>query len=258
MGGGLPARRDDEAGRVLPWVPPRLTGPQPRRWPERSLLGSLPRSAADLLLGLGGRRRYPEGGEILVREGDRTTFVVVLVSGLVKVTGATPQGGALLAIRAAGDLVGELSALDGRPRSATVTTATPVLAVVAKQSEFLALWSRHPAISLAVGRSIAEKLRVVTSRRIALASCDIRTRVAWVLLEVAEHYGVSTPTGSVRVPLNQAELGALANASEVSVNRVIARLKRDGIVQAGYREIIIVSAAALREAARPLTIRGGE
>ena len=66
-------------------------------------------------------------GLVLIREGDPGTAVYLLLAGSVKVTGATDEGGSLLAIRVGGDLVGELAVLDGRPRVATVTTPGPVL-----------------------------------------------------------------------------------------------------------------------------------
>ncbi|MGO4756833.1 cyclic nucleotide-binding domain-containing protein, partial [Streptomyces sp. 2MCAF27] len=73
------------------------------------------------MLELGALRRFsPE--EILIREGDRSHYVVLLHSGFAKVTARLDNGSeALLAIRASGDIVGEMAALDDAPRSATVT-----------------------------------------------------------------------------------------------------------------------------------------
>ncbi|MEK8170702.1 cyclic nucleotide-binding domain-containing protein [Streptomyces sp. M19] len=64
-----------------------------------------------------------------MREAEESTFVLILLDGVVKATGRTHDNrDALLAVRMGGDLVGEFAAVDGRPRSATVTTCGPVVA----------------------------------------------------------------------------------------------------------------------------------
>jgi CRP-like cAMP-binding protein len=91
------------------------------RWPPASLLGSLDAESRERLLEPGTMREYPADRR-LISQGDTSTFAVVLLDGVVKVTGVSSAGReALLAIRAGGDIVGELAAIDGRPRSCTIT-----------------------------------------------------------------------------------------------------------------------------------------
>src|ERR1700742_3193744 len=91
------------------------------RWPPASLLGSVGESSRERLLGCGTLREYPTDRR-LISQGDTSTYVVVLLEGVVKVTGVSSAGReALLAIRVGGDVVGEVSAIDGGPRSSTVT-----------------------------------------------------------------------------------------------------------------------------------------
>lgn len=100
------------------------TPPQP--WPPSSLLAHLSADARDALLTLGTARRY-RVRQVLMREGERTTHAILLRAGFVKVT-AVADGGrnALIAIRMAGDLIGELGAIDGAPRAATVVASAGV------------------------------------------------------------------------------------------------------------------------------------
>jgi CRP/FNR family transcriptional regulator, cyclic AMP receptor protein len=68
-------------------------------WPPGSLLGSLAAPERAELLRLGVRCEYPPG-RVLLREGERSTHVVLLLDACVKVTAATEDGHtALLAIR---------------------------------------------------------------------------------------------------------------------------------------------------------------
>ncbi len=223
-----------------------------RPWPPGSLLAGLSEGSRQRLLGLGTERQYPRAGRVLINEGSRSTAVYLLLAGSVKVTGATDAGDALLAIRVGGDLVGELVALDGRPRLATVTTAGPVTARVIGQPEFVALLSRDPELALAVARGVSDKLRSATSRRIDFTGCDATARFARVLLDLATRYGQQTPAGqTICCPLTQTELATLAGSAEPTVQRMLRQFKADGIVATGYRETAVLDIAALRKRAFP-------
>lgn len=232
--------------------PQSATSAGPTPWPPGSLLASLRDPSRQRLLALGAKCQYADPGRVLVREGDLTMVVFLLLAGTVKVTGATSEGDALLAIRVGGDLVGELTVLDGRPRLATVTTAGPVIARVIGQGEFTGLLTRDPELATAITRSVVDKLRSATSRRIDFASCDVTTRFARVLLDLAERYGEQTPEGrTIGCPLTQTELATLIGAGEPTVQRTLRQLKADGIVATGYRETTIIDMDRLRGCAFP-------
>jgi CRP/FNR family cyclic AMP-dependent transcriptional regulator len=221
-------------------------------WPPGSLLAGLPEPARERFLGAGAKQQYADPGRVLIREGDFGGVVYLLLAGLVKVTGMTGDGEALLAIRAGGDVVGELAVFDGRPRLATVTTAGPVIARVVARGEFIGLLSRDPQVSFAVTCGVVDKLRAATARRVDFTGCDVATRFARILLELAERYGEQTRAGrAIGCPLTQTELATLAGAAEPTVQRTLRQLKADGIVSTGYRETAVLDMDRLRERAFP-------
>jgi CRP-like cAMP-binding protein len=222
------------------------------RLPDSTLLGRLAEPVREGLLRLGTFREYP-GNEIIIREGDRTTFVVLLLNGWVKVTAASDGGGvALLAVRQGGDIVGELAGLDSEPRSATVTTAGAVLAKVIASSDFVAFLGREPEAWHAVSRAIAAKLRWATRRRADFGGCPVGMRVARVVIELERAYGAAGPGGdgrTVGVALTQPELAALVGAAEPTVHKVLRDLRHAGVLDTGYRSLVIRDMDALRRAA---------
>lgn len=223
------------------------------RWPPSTLLGGLIESSRQRIFSLGAMKTYPGSGRVLIREGDHTRTIFLLLEGTVKVSGATDCGEALLAIRVGGDVVGELSALDNRPRLATVTTVGQVTARIIKQGEFLGFLSRNPDLALAVTRGVSDKLRSATARRIDFSGCNVATRFARVLLELAVRYGEQTSTGTViRCPLTQAELAKLVGAGEPTVQRALRKLRADGVVATRYRVTTVLDLAALRQRAFPV------
>ncbi|MBH5333389.1 Crp/Fnr family transcriptional regulator [Streptomyces pactum] len=217
-----------------------------RVWPPSSLLGGLAPAERDQLLALGARMPY-EADRVLIRESDRTDHVLVLLDGVVKVTGRTHDGrDALLAVRMGGDLVGELAAVDGGPRSATVTTCGPVTARTVTRADFLGCLRREPRIAHAVNASVVTKLRAANTHRVDFTGCGAATRLARVLHHIAMTYGERTGDGAViRWPITQPELATLSGAAEPTVHKALRGLREAGVVATGYRTIAVVDLARL-------------
>lgn len=221
-------------------------GRSSRVWPESSVIGTLVPDAREVLLTAGGLVRYAPG-RVIVREGDKTSFVVVLIDGMVKVTSATRDGqGVLLAIRTGGDLIGEYAALDGLPRSATVTACGPVRARLLNREEFLDCLKRDPRIDEVVKASVVGQLRTSISYRVDFTGLDVATRVARVLCRFAKTYG--HPIGAstqIDWPITQQELASLCGAAEPTVQKALRGLRSAGVVSTGYRSVRIEDFAEL-------------
>ncbi|MEJ3746284.1 Crp/Fnr family transcriptional regulator [Actinomycetes bacterium KLBMP 9797] len=219
-------------------------------WPSSTLLGRLDESARRDLLSLGVQRSTGPSHEIL-REGLRESHVVILDNALTKVTASMADGRqALLAIRVSGDIIGEISALNGTPRSATVTTCRTSVIRIIHRNEFRAFLRKHPDAAMEVAGIVADRLRWANRRRVDFASCPVRVRLARVLWEIAAAYGRRKHDGIIiDIRLTQAELATLCGAAEITLQKSLRELRDAGIVSTGYRQVVIRDAAALREIA---------
>lgn len=224
----------------------------PEEWPPRSFLGGLPEPVRTKLLGIGTRCRYlPE--EILINEGDHSNHVVLLRTGLVKVTARLDNGHeALLAIRVGGDIVGEMAAMDdGAPRSATVTACGEIVASIVRESDLRFFLESHPVAARAVNRIVVQRLRWSNQRRVEFGGYSVKIRLARVLAELAASHGHPVPRGLViGVNLTQPELAALTGSAEVTIHKALAELRKDGLITTGYRRTTVLDVNRLRETAR--------
>ncbi|MGW6054428.1 Crp/Fnr family transcriptional regulator [Streptomyces sp. NPDC055189] len=226
-------------------------------WPHGSFLAGLaaasaPDTVTTALLSASTPRVY-EPHEILLAEGHTGTFVLLLLTGVTKVTAAAPGGEtALLAVRLGGDLVGEFAAFDNQPRSATVTAASRVRARRLSQQAFLHWLKGHPSVALAVSQSLVRKNRWSVRRRSDFSSCPVATRVARVLADLADDYGHQREDGTLSIPrLTQAELAGLVGARERSVHDVLGALAAEGVIDVGYRRVTVRSLHGLHTATEP-------
>jgi CRP/FNR family transcriptional regulator, cyclic AMP receptor protein len=216
-------------------------------WPEGSLMFLLSEPARRDLLALGRTREFAAGARLMV-QGEVPTSVMVLLSGYVKVTvDATHGRTALLAVRVAGDVVGELGCLEGCPRMATLTAVGAVWARVLTAGQFQSLLRGSPEVAVVVGTVVAGKLRWATRRRVDLGSYPVAVRLVRLLLDLADRYGVAIDGGvALRLALTQPELAALIGASEPAVHRALTDLRRRDLLVTGYRHTVIRNLAALR------------
>jgi CRP/FNR family transcriptional regulator, cyclic AMP receptor protein len=195
-----------------------------------------------------GRSRHYGRGEALFHEGDDSGGVFAIVSGRVKVS-VHGAGGREVVLRysAADDLVGEVAAMAGRPRSATVTAAEPVEAIAMRTAEFRRFVAENPRVTLVVFERLAELLAEADRQLAELATRDVTGRIAGRLLELAETAGEPRGAGvRITVALSQDELGAWAGASREAVARSLHLLRELGWIQTGRREVSILNLDGLR------------
>jgi CRP-like cAMP-binding protein len=95
----------------------------------------------------------PEG-KVLTREGERGREFFILLGGEAEVR----RKGKKLDTRQAGEFFGEIALVSDVPRVATVTTASPVRALVITDREFRRLLERVPVIALKVLEAVANRL----------------------------------------------------------------------------------------------------
>ncbi|MFC2170761.1 Crp/Fnr family transcriptional regulator, partial [Calditrichota bacterium] len=129
------------------------------------------------------------------------------------------------------DFFGELSLLDGLPRSATVTSIEDVELWVLHRGDFLDMLQRYPQVSIYLLKELARRIRRSDLQIKSLSLQDARGRVAGTLIRLAEDIGV-VRSGKVvitELPL-QRDLANIAGTSRETISRVIKKFEEEGLV----------------------------
>jgi len=216
------------------------------RGADRPELGAIESGAVALLREEGRPRRF-RSGATLFHEGDHSDWIGLVTKGRVKVSCYGADGRErLVAVVGPGELLGELSAIDSEPRSATATALEPLDVAVLTSEEFVALLEKNPGATLGILRSVIGRLRDSDKRRVEFGALDTVGRVGRLIIELAERYGEET--GSViliRLPLSQEELAGWAGASREAVVKALRQLRSRGWIETGRREIRVLDLPAL-------------
>jgi CRP-like cAMP-binding protein len=214
---------------------------------EPVFLDSLTEAEAALLESRGIRRSYARG-QALFHEHGAPDRVVTLVSGFVKLSRVSEDGReVILAIRGPGDLLGEQSAIDGLPRSATATALDDVTALVLSSDDFIALIETQPRVALVVLRMLSTRLREADVGRMELSLQDATARVAARILELSRRFGDDGGGGvEIHLPISQEELAGWTGCSRDSVVKALQSMRGLGWIETGRRRITVRNLDELR------------
>lgn len=211
--------------------------------PAGTFWGSLPAADREALAAAGAVRRLVRG-TVLSREGQRSGRVWVILSGQVQVSLDDPAGHrTLLSVRRPGDVIGELSAVDGRPASATTVLAEDGTVLVLTAARFAAVCQERPALCWLLLTGVVGRFRASVEGRGRLRA-DVRDRVVLALIDAA-----GDATGPVVLRTTQQQLADSVSASLVSVTRALDELRAAGAVTTGRGRIGIPDVARLRSLA---------
>ena len=210
---------------------------------------ALPQAERELLLAHAERQRLPPG-VLLFRQGDPVQVAgsgfFCLVDGLIKVSSLRRDGReAILAVLEPGNWFGEISLLDGLPRTHDATALTAIDVLVVPPEAFAAQMQRL-AFAQAIAVLLAARMRGLSGLMEDATLRGLRGRVAHWLLTLAR--GDATQSLDVRatVRLPQEALAMMLGITRQTLSRELAALARDGVLRLGYRRIEILSVDGLQ------------
>ena len=190
-------------------------------------------------------RGFPSKAALLT-QGSRSDSAVVLLKGSVRVEAVSEDGRTtILGLRAAGDLVGWQSAVDGGTCVATVTAVESASALIVAWPVFAGLVREYPLLSEAFLSTISDRLREADESRIQFTGTEVTARLAAVIINLLKRSGRRTADGVELRGISQEDLGSIVAASRESVSRSLNGLRKDGVVRTGRMRITVMDVAAL-------------
>lgn len=190
-------------------------------------------------------------GQVLFHQGDPGNSLWVLATGLVKVGVASPKGDEMLLVTlTAPATFGELSLIDGAPRSATVEVVETSRVLILGRDVWKTLMKDDPAFSGAVLTSVAQMVRRLTDQTADFAFLDLHGRVAKLIVGFADERGRPFEDGLVLdLHLTQTDLARMVGGSRQSVNQILGALEDRGYIELQRQTIYVKQLEALRRRA---------
>ncbi len=187
-----------------------------------------------------GRLVKRPAGTTIAREGEADRSVIAIKAGQLDVVLHSKTGASMtVGSRWPGQLVGEMAALDGEPRSASIVAMTDVELVMMSKDGFLAVLEKNPAMAIDLLIQASLRLRDITKRH-AGRSNSLSTRIATRLTQFAEGSGTN------KLNLTQDELASWVDATRESTSKELKILRDAKIVKTARGSITVLDLERLR------------
>ena len=178
-------------------------------------------------------RRLLWHGDILFLAGERSTRVNVLVRGLMQLSARDGEGReTILGLAVAGDLVGDLPALDDLPQPLDAVSSGPSEVIGIDKEALADALSRHPKACLELARALVARTRWICDTAMERTSAEVPARLAGRLLDLADLIG-SIDGGAIEldVALPQADLAGIAGMCRESACKTLRKFRHRGMVE---------------------------
>src|SRR4051812_48785237 len=210
-----------------------MPGPAPA-----NLLSVFPEKLAAQLFGHA-QPKTLSADEVLFLAGDPADGCYRVEQGLLKVSMIAPTGAErILAIVGPGGIVGELSTIDGLPRSASVSAVRDSELTFVSHAAFPAFAEANPDVYKHPVTLLAARLRDTDGVVAAGSFLPLKGRVARALLDLAEAFGQDVGQGRIliRQKVSQSDVAAMAGIARENVSRILNDWIRDKLVSrlSGY------------------------
>lgn len=146
-----------------------------------------------------------------------------------------------------GDMVGELAAIDGGPRSATVEALEPARLARLPAAAFRELVETRPGFTSVLLGHLSDQVRRLTERVFELSTLSMRERLLRELLRLAENAGVREGRAEIRPAPTHFELAARIGAYREAVSREMSALQKAGLIRKRGGVLVIANPSRLHQ-----------
>lgn len=190
-------------------------------------------------------------GQIVIGQQDRSTDAFVVIEGAVRVELHSLAGrDVFLADVTRGGLFGEFAALDGQPRSASVTAVSKSVLACIPGAAFRETVFSTPATAEWMARWLVGHVRLLTERMFELKALAVRSRLHCELLRLCLDAGVEDNRAEIAPAPTHAELANRIGSHREAVTRELQYLQGEGIVAREGRSFVVEDMARLAEIVR--------
>lgn len=202
---------------------------------------------------IGNRCRWQRSraGEVVLRYQEDSNSIFFIVEGSVRLTFYAMSGQeVILDELTAGEMFGELAAIDGLRRSATGVVKTDALLAVMPAPVFLDLLRSNGEIAFAILRRLTRLIRRLTERVVDFSTLAVRHRIHVALLRMAQDHRTLPNQAIISPAPTHCDIASLISTHREAVTRELNDLVREKLLQRGDHSLLVLDMNRLTEMVR--------
>ena len=213
---------------------------------SHAFLGNLDENDRAWLLARAGTRHFHKGQQI-VRVKDEDANFYLINSGFVRVTLYSADGKEIsFTDIGPGGNFGELSAIDGKPRSANVIALSETEITVVPPHVFLEVLHKSSAASVDMLRQLAAIVRRLCDRIYEYSTLGVCNRINLELLRLCSQHLDLDGVARIKNPPTQLEMASRVSCTREAVSREYNKLETLGIISRKSKTLIIENVPGLQ------------
>jgi CRP/FNR family cyclic AMP-dependent transcriptional regulator len=203
---------------------------------EVSLFSSLDEDAVREFERVAIRKKFQKN-TIIFSKGDESDSLYMVYSGRVKAVIHDEEGREIvLSVFGPGEYFGEMAALDGVPRSATIVTKEPTEMMIVHREVFKRFLASNPDMVFNLLGVLLKRLRRANEKIESLAFSSVHGRVANLLMQFAESRGSKW---EIDEKLTHQEIANMVGSSREMVSKILGELVEKGRISIEKKQITI-------------------
>ena len=182
-------------------------------------------------------------GETIFSTGDPAIGIILITSGRVEISRMSRSGKkSVYAHMAAGEMLGEIAALDGQGRSADAMAATAVTGRFVARQNLMGFITARPLLAQSVIVALCQKTRNATEMVLTRSAPEAEVRLARTLIKMFDVWGTPQSDGALRLTeqFSQQDIGDFCGLARENVSRTIANWSADGVLGKDGRQLILL------------------
>ena len=200
-------------------------------------------------------RRFAADQQI-VSHKDKAKDVYFIISGKVRVTIYSLSGKEItFRDQSAGEMFGELAAIDSEPRSAYVMALEDALIASMSQEAFWEVLKRYPMVAEFTLKRLASLVRLLSERVFEFSTLAVRNRIHAELLRLARQNMHDNNSATISPPPTHADIASRVSTHREAVTREYNDLSNAGLIVRRKGELVINDVALLETMVREVTGR---
>lgn len=197
-------------------------------------------------------RKQVRAGQVIMSEKQASEMAYLIAEGAVRICVKRNDKLIIIGLRGVGDVLGEMSVVDGERRSATVITQTDCTLYWITRDDFWNVLWPVPQFSINLMTLLTKRVRTLTNQVEGMATLSVQGRLAQLILDLARDYGCACAfedaPGATEIPfrLTQADLANMIGATRVQVNQVFHGWKKRKVIRIQNSRLYVLDATLLR------------
>jgi CRP-like cAMP-binding protein len=191
-------------------------------------------------------------GDALFRQGEEGHSLYMITAGKIKIVRQSWEGDeVILAVLSSGDFCGEMSLLDGLPRSADAVAAEETHLYGLNRKDFLAYVMNNETAVKAILSALSKRLRKADDFLEDIFFLKVAARLAKKLIELAGSNGFrEEENGPIKLSVTQKDLAGMIGATRESVNKELRSLREKNLIGLSGNAILIQDMEGLQKRIR--------